>query len=247
MIEHAVATRENAPREPLPFVSIVLPVYVQADHIAQAIEDFETALRTLSIRYEIILVVNGSADASLDRCQAIAAANASVRVLHTPLKGWGRAVRLGLEQSRGDILCYTNSARTTGRELALVLLHAVLDRHVVVKATRKIRESASRRIGSLLYNLECRALFDLAGWDINGTPKAFGRRFTRLLELTRTDDLIDLEFAVICREEGYPVMEAPTFSSLRRGGRSTTTLGTAWRLYWGAFDFWRTRSRRSPR
>jgi hypothetical protein len=87
-------------------------------------------------------------------------------------------------------------------------------------------------------------MFDLAGWDINGTPKAFPRRFSRLLDLSRMDDLIDLEFAVICREEGYPVIEAPTFSTLRHGGRSTTTMGTAWRLYWGAFDFWRTRPRR---
>jgi glycosyltransferase involved in cell wall biosynthesis len=247
MIERSAPSNEQARVATLPMVSIVLPVYVQADHIGRVIEEFDAALQTLSIRYEFILVVNGSADGSLEQCRAIAAANSSVRVLDTPLKGWGRAVKIGLEASRGDILCYTNSARTAPRELALILLHSVLDPHVVVKATRKIRESGRRRIGSLLYNLECRALFDLAGWDINGTPKAFRRSFARLLDLTRTDDLFDLEFAVICREEGYPIMEAPTFSTLRRGGRSTTTLGTAWRLYWGAFDFWRKRSRRSQR
>jgi hypothetical protein len=245
-----VIERPNLPPErvratPVPLVSIVLPVHVQADHIGHVLDEFDGALQSLSIRYEFILVVNGLADASLDACRAIAATNPSVRVLHTPLKGWGRAVKIGLEVSRGDILCYTNSARTEARELALVLLHAVLDPNVVVKATRKIRESGFRRIGSLLYNLECRALFDLAGWDINGTPKAFPRGFGRLLELTRTDDLIDLEFALICREEGYPVIEAPTFSTRRRSGRSTTTLSTALRLYWGALDFWRKRRRRS--
>ena len=228
-----------------PLVSIVLPVHAQADHIGIVINEFDEVLRPLDIRCEFILVVNGSADASLDTCRAMAAKNPSVLVIHTPLEGWGRAVKMGLEASRGDILCYTNSARTEPRELALVVRHAVLDPHVVVKATRKIRESSRRRIGSLLYNLECRALFDLAGWDINGTPKVFPRAFTRLLELTRTDDLIDLEFAVICREEGYPVIEAPTFSTRRRGGRSTTNLGTALRLYRGAFTFWRERRRRA--
>jgi hypothetical protein len=228
-----------------PLVSIVLPVHVQADHIGQVMREFDQALQALDIRHEFILVVNGQADASLATCRAIAASNPSVRVLHTPLEGWGRAVKLGLEASHGDILCYTNAARTEARELALVLRHAALDPHVVVKATRKIRESGRRRIGSLLYNLECRALFDLAGWDINGTPKAFPRAFTRLVELTRTDDLIDLEFAVICREEGYPVIEAPTFSTRRRSGRSTTTMSTGFRLFWGAFDFWRERRRRS--
>ena len=245
MIESPEPSGEGKQAAALPLVSIILPVHVQADHIGHIISEFDGALQTLSLRFEFILVVNGLADASLETCRAIAATNPSVRVLHTPLKGWGRAVKMGLEASRGDILCYTNSARTEARELALVLHHAVLDPHVVVKATRKIRESGRRRIGSLLYNLECRALFDLAGWDINGTPKAFPRGFGRLLELTRMDDLIDLEFAVICREEGYPVIEAPTFSTRRRSGRSTTTMGTALRLYWGALDFWRTRPRRS--
>jgi hypothetical protein len=46
---------------PAPLASIVLPVYGQADHIGQVVEEFEAALQTLSIRYEFILVVNGSA------------------------------------------------------------------------------------------------------------------------------------------------------------------------------------------
>lgn len=228
-----------------PLVSIVLPVYGQADHMGHVLGELDSAVQALDVGYEFVLVVNGPADASLDACQTIAAANPAVRVLHTPLKGWGRAVRIGLEASQGDIICYTNAARTGARELTLVLRHVLLDPNVVVKATRKIRESGRRRIGSLLYNLECRALFDLAGWDINGTPKAFSRKFGRLLELTRTDDLIDLEFAVICREEGYPLIETPIFSTRRWSGRSTTTWRTAFRLYWGAFDFWRQRRRRS--
>jgi hypothetical protein len=106
----------------------------------------------------------------------------------------------------------------------------------VVKANRRIRENWRRRLGSLLYNLECRALFDLPYWDINGTPKAFHRNLTRLMNLTRDDDLIDLEFNVICRQEGYPVIETPIFSTTRHSGGSTTGLKSAFRLYRGAFQ-----------
>jgi hypothetical protein len=55
-----------------------------------------------------------------------------------------------------------------------------------VKANRKIRDHWSRRLGSLLYNLECRALFDLSVWDVNGTPKVFPRSCDRAAQLTRT-------------------------------------------------------------
>lgn len=220
--------------------SIVLPVCNQADHIESVVDELEDALtNSLRIRREFILVVNGSTDGSAEKCRGIARRYRDVEVIETEQRGWGRAVKLGLAASRGDTVCYANSARTTARDLVIVLQHAMFDDGVVVKATRKIRDSALRRIGSLLFNLECRALFDLANWDVNGTPKAFPRRFVKLFELERTDDLIDLEFVVRCRREHYPILEVPIFSKARRGGQSTTNLGTAARLFVGCFRMWR--------
>lgn len=146
------------------------------------------------------------------------------------------AVRMGLRQARGDLLCYTNAARTAPGDLVLSLLYAVAFPDVVVKANRKIRSGWGRRLGSLLYNLECRALFDLPNWDVNGTPKVFPRRFKQLMALTRDDDLIDLEFTAVCRRENYPMVEVPIFSSRRHGGKSTTTYMSALKMYWGAYQ-----------
>jgi hypothetical protein len=69
----------------------------------------------------------------------------------------------------------------------------------------------------------------------------FSRSLGKLLELTRKDDLIDLEFNVICRREGYRVLEVPVFSNVRHGGRSTTSHASALRLYLGALSMWRSR------
>jgi glycosyltransferase involved in cell wall biosynthesis len=227
---------------PARLVSIVLPVYNQADHIERVIAEYDDALaRALKVEREFILVVNGTGDDSYERCCRLAAERPGVQVLRSEPRGWGTAVKRGVAHASGDIICYTNSARTSAHDLALVILYATLDHHVVVKASRKIRESGLRRFGSLLYNLECRALFDLANWDVNGTPKAFPREFAKLLTLTRSDDLIDLEFNIICRREQYPMIEVPIFSRLRHGGRSTTNVGTAWEMYWGALRLWRER------
>jgi hypothetical protein len=115
-----------------------------------------------------------------------------------------------------------------------MILYASVHADSVVKANRKIRDSWVRRLGSLLYNLECRALFDLPYWDINGTPKVFPRGLKELTELRRDDDLIDLEFNAICRNQQYPVIEVPIFSARRHSGRSTTGMRSALRMYWGA-------------
>jgi glycosyltransferase involved in cell wall biosynthesis len=220
-------------------LSIVLPVCNQADHVGRVVDEYEAALGSLPWPHELLLVVNGSRDRSYEISQELAARYESVRVFESKRGGWGLAVKLGLQASRGDLLCYTNSARTSPQDLTLLLLYAIVYPNVVVKANRKIREKLSRRIGSLLYNLECRTLFDLSYWDINGTPKVFPRKFDQLLRLSRDDDLIDAEFNIICRRQGYPVVEVPIFSTRRHGGKSTTNYRSALKMYWGAFEMWR--------
>jgi glycosyltransferase involved in cell wall biosynthesis len=226
--------------------SIVLPVHNQGDHVAEVVREYEESLSRLPVPHEIVLVVNGSSDSSLSVCREIEKTNPSVRVLESVEGGWGRAVLLGLDSARGDLLCYTNLARTRAEDLTLLLLYGLVHPDVVIKANRKIRDSLYRRLGSLLYNLECRALFDLSYWDINGTPKVFPRSLGKLLALTRKDDLVDLEFHVVCRQEGYRVLEVPIFSNVRHGGRSTTSHRSALALYWGALTMRRALPRRSP-
>lgn len=230
-----------------PAFSIILPVYNQADHIGEIVDGYERALAAAGINHELLLVVNGTQrDASLTTCETLAVRHPTVRAVSEPAGGWGRAVKRGIRESRGASICYTNSARTTDRDLTLLLLYARAFPDVVIKANRKIRESLPRRVGSLLYNIECRTLFDLSSWDINGTPKVFPRSFQALLELQSDDDLIDAEFNAVSRRCEYPMIEVPIFSARRHGGRSTTNYGSAFRMYAGAYRLFRT-LRRSGR
>jgi glycosyltransferase involved in cell wall biosynthesis len=222
-----------------PEISIILPIYNQADHVGRVVQEYQEALERLHHEYELILVTNGCRDTSYEVCQALARQSPNVRVANSVRGGWGLAVKLGLKEARGELICYTNLARTTGQDLLLLLLYAVAYPSVVVKANRKIRESWRRRLGSLLYNLECRALFDLSFWDINGTPKVFPRSFDKLLGLTRDDDLIDAEFNMICRRQNYPMVEVPIFSTRRHGGKTTTNYNSALKMYLGAYQLWR--------
>ncbi|NJL03030.1 MAG: glycosyltransferase family 2 protein [Spirulinaceae cyanobacterium SM2_1_0] len=222
-------------------ISIILPVYNQADHIGAIVQEYEEALTKLPEPHELLLVVNNCRDRSLAVCQALAAQYPAVRVVHSEAGGWGLAVKLGLREATGDLLCYTNSARTSAPDLTLILLYATIYPQVVIKANRKIRDSWFRRLGSLLYNLQGRALFDLSYWDINGTPKVFPRQFEGLRQLTCDNDIIDLEFNVVCRQQQYPMLEVPIFSTRRHGGKSTTNLRSAFKLYWGAYQLWRRR------
>lgn len=224
----------------VPRLSVILPVHDQADHIEQLVGDHVARLDGLGITYELLLITNGCRDESPALARALADRHPGVETFDINPGGWGRAVRFGLTQARGEVLCFTNSARTSPETLVLHLAYSLAFPDVVLKANRKIRDNWRRRLGSLLYNLESRALFDLAYWDVNGTPKVFPRHFTALLELSRDDDLIDLEFNAVCRRENYPMIEVPVLSTQRAGGTSTTNYGSALRMYRGALELKRS-------
>jgi glycosyltransferase involved in cell wall biosynthesis len=221
-------------------VSIVLPVHNQAAHITAIVRGYIDALSDIGRPCEFVLAVNASRDESLAVCESLSAAYPQVRVLHDSQPGWGRAVRAGLRAARGELIGYTNSARTSARELRQLLLEAIAHPGVVVKATRPVRESWQRRIGSLLYNVECRALFGFSTRDVNATPKVFSRAHSALLMLRSDDDLLDAEFLRACVREGYPVREVPIFATRRQGGSSTTNYTSAVRMYAGALRLWWT-------
>jgi glycosyltransferase involved in cell wall biosynthesis len=223
-----------------PSASIVLPIHNQGDHLERIVRDYNKALAAQSVDHEFVLVPNACTDRSVAVAERLATELPSVRVVVRRETGWGGAVKAGLAASTGDLVCYTNLARTTPEILLLMLLYARVYPSVVVKANRRVRDSRRRRLGSLLYNLECRALFDLSVWDINGTPKVFPRSFDKLLSLTRDDDLIDAEFNVVCQREGYPVVEVPILATVRHGGKSTTGYQSALRMYIGAYQLARS-------
>lgn len=231
-------------------ISIVLPVYNQADHIGGIVAEYEAVLERVPNPHELILAVNGSRDRSLEVCQELATRYPNVRVVHSVPGGWGLGVKLGLAAAQGDLVGYTNSARTSAQDLLLFTLYTVANNtnnQVVIKANRKIRDNWQRRVGSLLYNIEVRTLFDLAQWDINGTPKFWPRAFGRLFEMQSDNDIIDAEFNAICRREGYPMLEVPVFSTQRHGGKSTTNYNSAFNMYSGAYQLYQRMKRGMPK
>ena len=225
-----------------PGVSIILPVCNQSDHIGQALGGYGKWMEHFDGDVEFLLVVNGSTDASIDICRGIAERDQRFIVIEQSQAGWGRAVRTGFDASRGRVICYTNTARTSPHTLLTFLVMGMERPAYLHKANRRLRYPITRRLGSVLYNIECRSLFELASWDINGTPKIIGREHFERLALVEDGDLLDLEVIVKCEQLGIQTIDLPVVSTQRFGGKSTTGFRSALRLYAGAFRRSRDRS-----
>lgn len=215
--------------------SIILPIYNQKEQIPSIIKTYTRELSKMSRSFEIILVVNGSKDKSYDIALGYSRKFINIRVFNLRKGGWGRAIKYGIAQARGTYICYTNSARTDIKDLKKILHYAEINTNVVIKATRITRESFLRRLGSVIYNLECRLLLRIPVWDINGTPKIFPRDLVSRIKIVSDDDLIDAEILTKIFQLHIPVMEIPITYNERTSGVSTTNILSAIKMYWGIY------------
>jgi glycosyltransferase involved in cell wall biosynthesis len=219
-------------------VSVVLPCRNQADHIAQVLRCYLAPLDALGLPFELVVVPNASTDGTARAVEEVAAGDPRIRVVANPAGGWGRSVRAGLDAAAGGVLVYTNTARTDPAALPAFVRRYLDEAPCLVKASRRARQAPLRQLGSLLYNLEGRLLFGLRCGDVNGTPKVFARDLYERLRPGADGDLLDLELVAGATRLGTRVVEVAVMGFRRHGGRSSTTLGSAWKMYTGAVKLW---------
>ena len=87
-------------------VSIVVPVYNPGEYLVKCVESIiNQTYRNL----EIILVDDGSADGSGEKCQAYALQDTRVKVIHQSNQGVVSAKTNGVRASKGDLIGYVDS------------------------------------------------------------------------------------------------------------------------------------------
>lgn len=220
----------------VPIFSIILPIYNQEEHIPILFRTYIEALERLADSWELIFVVNGSKDKSYETAVNLAISFPTVKVFNLQEGGWGRSVKYGISVAQGKYICYTNSARTKVEDLIHILKYAKINDNTVIKATRIVRESFVRRLGSTIYNIENRLLLRVPIWDVNGTPKVIPRWVLEGIELISEGDLIDAEIMARCFKKGISIIEIPVINTIRIAGKSTTNLRSAFKMYFGLLN-----------
>src|ERR1019366_4548613 len=91
-------------------LSLVLPAYNEEAGIRQAVVEADDALAALCDDYEILVVDDGSRDATAAITAEEAAIRQRVRLLRHPTnKGYGAALRTGFEAARFELVAFTDA------------------------------------------------------------------------------------------------------------------------------------------
>lgn len=89
-----------------PELSIVIPIFDEEAILDAAIVELRERLRPLGWSYEILLCENGSRDRTVRVASELAERYPEVRTFSVEQPNYGRALRLGIERARGElILC----------------------------------------------------------------------------------------------------------------------------------------------
>jgi glycosyltransferase involved in cell wall biosynthesis len=202
-------------------ISIVIPVYNEARILREASLDLCRRLDDLGWDYELILSENGSVDATPQILEALTAERPRVRFLHDTEPNYGRALKRGMLEARGEVvICDEIDLCDVGFYLrALPILEQGADLVVGSKAMKGANDARPlvRRLATRTITVLLRIINGFRGTDTHGL-KAFKRE--RLLDVARAcvvdRDLFASEFVIRAQRMGREVREIPITLHERR-------------------------------
>lgn len=199
------------------FISILVPVFNEGDNILRNLELLISQVEPHFARYEIIVISDGSTDATNARLRELR--HPHVRsILLDQNQGKGHAVRQGFFEARGDYILFIDGGMELHpREIRVFLgLMALYEADIVLGSKRhpqsQIDYPATRRVLSWGYQRLVKALFDLDVTDTQVGLKLFRREVVEAIrgELSIDRYGFDLEILVLAKRHGFhKMLEAP--------------------------------------
>jgi glycosyltransferase involved in cell wall biosynthesis len=197
-----------------PEISVVIPVYNEAQIVREAAEELARKLEALGWDFEIVLAENGSRDGTPDVLRQLAQRDGRVRWFHEEKPDYGRALKRGILESRGRVVICDeiDLCDVAFYQRALPLIAEGADLVIGSKAMRGANDERPwiRRVATRTITVLLRLTTGFRGTDTHGL-KAFVRE--RLEPVTRAcvvdRDLFASEFVIRAQRAGRDVREIP--------------------------------------
>jgi glycosyltransferase involved in cell wall biosynthesis len=150
--EGEIEGRMNEPKRELD-VSVVAPVFNEKDNLTPFVDELLAVLRKEALRFEILLVDDGSNDGSSSAIEALAAAHPEVRGLHFKTnRGQTAAFDAGFKAARGAVVVTIDADRQNDPRDIPALLSALPGHAAAVGFRAQRRDTIVRRWSSKIAN-----------------------------------------------------------------------------------------------
>ena len=202
-----------------PRYSIVIPAYNEALRIPATLREVIACVREHAWQAEIIVVNDGSTDATASVVRAIAETAPELRLIENPgNRGKGYSVRSGMLQALGEVVMFTDADLSSPMEEAERLFAAIADGADIAIGSRWLekgrqthRQPLYRQFFGRCFNAVTRFVMGLHFADTQCGFKAFTRAAAQTVFQLQTIERwgFDPEILFIALKRGLRVVEVP--------------------------------------
>ena len=205
-----------------------MPAHNEAAYLESAVRDVHDGLRARGQDLEIIVVENGSIDATLVIAQRLVDTTPGVRVSSRPVADYGAALRDGMLTAHGDLIITfdVDYYDLTFVDDALRLLTSTPPTPAIVVGSKRAPGARDerpwpRRFVTTVFSTLLRLVFSLSVSDTHGMKAMRRATVAPILEQCRfRTDLFDTELVIRTERAGLEVTELPVTAQERRPSRT---------------------------
>jgi glycosyltransferase involved in cell wall biosynthesis len=202
-------------------LTTVVMAYNEADNLRATVEELTAALEALDRPYELLIIDDGSADATGEIADALSQAHPRIRVLHHDVnRGLGGVYRSGFRESRGALITFFPADGQFPAAIIPDFLTAASNADVVLGFIPNRRGPVLAR--ALSTGERCLYWFLFGRIPRFQGILMFQRRLLETIDL-KSDGrgwAVLMEFIIRCSRAGCRIVNRPTSIRPRRSGAS---------------------------
>ncbi|MEO7002581.1 MAG: glycosyltransferase family 2 protein [Ktedonobacterales bacterium] len=204
-------------------ISVVLPAYNEEAVIAQTVRYCADVLGQMAPDYEIIVVDDGSRDRTGAICDALAAQNPRVRVIHNrPNRGYGGALIAGFAAASKQLTFFMDAdGQFDIADLAQLLPLREQGYRAILGYRRHRQDSFLRLVNAWGWKLLVSTLFGLRVRDVDCAFKVYDTALVRALDVRAEGAMVNTEMLVKLKRLHIPTIEVPVRHLPRQHGTAT--------------------------
>jgi glycosyltransferase involved in cell wall biosynthesis len=203
-------------------VSVFFPCYNEQDNVAGVVEQALAVLQKVSVDFEVIIVDDGSSDATGQIADEISRRDERIRVVHHPTnRGYGAALQSGFNAATKELVFYMDGDGQFDMNEMPPLLPLMAEHDIVSCYRLNRRDPLIRRINGWCWTKLVCLLFGMKIRDIDCAFKLYKREIFDNIELSSTGALIDTEVLARAIRRGYHITQSGVHHYPRTAGTQT--------------------------
>jgi glycosyltransferase involved in cell wall biosynthesis len=217
-------------------LSMFFPAYNDGGTIASLVIRAVQVASRLTPDFEVIVVNDGSTDATPEIADELARTYPQVRVIHHPRnRGYGGALRTGFASATKDLIAYTDGdAQYDPAELEVLWNKLTPDADMVTSWKIARSDPWYRIVIGRIYHHTVKFLFRLRVRDVDCDFRLMRREIFDRVKLEHDTGVICLEMMRKIQDAGFRVVEVPVHHYHRAHGRSQ--FFNFRRIFWTGID-----------